>query len=164
MLRGMGTTLTALALSQGGPAVCAHIGDSRLYRFREGRLVQLTRDHNVGTELVERGVVPADDLIRHPQRHMLTRALGAEAEAVPDVFPVTYLAGDAFLLVTDGLVEALGEAGMVRTLQEADGWQDVGPRLIAACQRTAASDDATVVAVRVHTAAPGTETGEGAPR
>ena len=166
VLHGMGTTLTALGLANGvpGSGVCAHIGDSRLYRFRGDRLTQLSRDHNVGAELVDHGVVPPQDLPHHPQRHMLTRALGAENLAVPDVFAVPYLAEDVFLLVTDGLVEAVGEAIMAETLLNVSEFREVGPRLIDVCERTVAADDATVVAVRVSTRAGVALEGEGSPR
>lgn len=161
LLGGMGTTLTALALDPGGPGTAAHIGDSRLYRVRDGCLDLLSRDHNVGSELVERGVVPPQDLAHHPQRHMLTRALGAEKIAVPDVFLVPCVPGDTFLLVTDGLVEALGEGTLLAETGAALVFRDVGPRLIAGCERTVARDDATVVGVRL-TGEPGHGlTGEG---
>lgn len=163
ILRGMGTTLTALVLGGGGLGMCAHMGDSRLYRVRAGELAQLSRDHNVGAELVERGVVAASDLPHHPQRHMLTRALGAESVAVPEVFSVPYLTGDAFLLVTDGLVEAIGEVAMTEAVSGCAVWSEVGQVLIRACERNVASDDATVVAVRV-IAATGPAAGEGSPR
>jgi serine/threonine protein phosphatase PrpC len=148
-LRDMGTTLTALAVAPSGEAVCAHVGDSRLYCLRGGYLTQLTRDHNVGSELLESGLLTPEEMRTHPQRHMLTRAVGAEASAEPDLFPVALEEGDVYLLVTDGLVEALGEGEMARLAMAAGDWEEVGPALTAAAEARVAGDDATVVAVRV---------------
>jgi serine/threonine protein phosphatase PrpC len=149
-LMAMGTTLTALCVDAAGRAAVAHVGDSRLYRLGDGGLVQLTKDHNVGTELVREGLIAPEELSRHPQRHMLTRALGAAVDLRPDIFALELCAGDAFLLVTDGLIEALGEDEVARIARAGLGrWHEVGPALAAAAAARPNGDDATAVAVRV---------------
>jgi protein phosphatase len=150
-LSAMGTTLTALALAPDGTAGVAHVGDSRLYRLEGGTLSLMTRDHNVGTELVREGLIDEAALAHHPQRHMLTRAIGVGPEARPDRFPLVVTDGDAFLLVTDGMIDALGEAEMARLAAACAGagWPDVGAALADAAGGRHNGDDATVVAVAV---------------
>jgi PPM family protein phosphatase len=103
-LQGMGTTCTALVIRK--RQLCfAHVGDSRLYLVRSGEISRLTRDHSYVSRLVESGLVRAEDAEKHPQRHILTAALGAGLEVVPDGGePVLSLeSGDSLLLCTDGL-------------------------------------------------------------
>ncbi len=101
---GMGTTCTALALI-GRRLYFAHVGDSRLYRVRGSQIARLTRDHSYVSRLVESGIVRSEDAEKHPQRHILTAALGAGMEILADTGePEMRLeAGDTLVLCTDGL-------------------------------------------------------------
>jgi protein phosphatase len=101
---GMGTTCTAVALIGPRPYV-AHVGDSRLYRVRGTQISRLTRDHSYVSRLVESGIVRSEDAEKHPQRHILTAALGAGVEVMPDnAEPGMVLEeGDTLILCTDGL-------------------------------------------------------------
>lgn len=155
-LAAMGTTLTALAIGPSGAAAVVHVGDSRLYRLAGGTLSLMTRDHNVGTELVREGLIDAAALAHHPQRHMLTRALGVGPDAHPDTLSLTVAVGDAFVLVTDGMIDALGEEGIARVAQAHRGerWPELGPALADAAGEHPNVDDATVVAVALHAPAP----------
>lgn len=113
-------------------------------------MASLTVDHNVGTELVREGLIAPEDLARHPQRNMLTRALGAAVDVRPDLFALDLAADDVFLLMTDGMLEAVTEEEALATAgQGGANWSRVGPALadLAASRRN--GDDATVVAVRV---------------
>ena len=103
-LRGMGTTLTAFALV-GHHLFFAHIGDSRLYLLRAGKLQALTRDHSLVARLVENGVVSARDAESHPQKHVLTAAVGVSDEIQPDypAEPVNIEASDVLMACSDGL-------------------------------------------------------------
>jgi serine/threonine protein phosphatase PrpC len=103
-LQGMGTTCTALVL-RGRQLYFAHVGDSRLYLIRGGRILRLTRDHSYVGRLVESGIVRAEDAEKHPQRHILTAALGAGRELVVDGAEqgVALQDEDDLLLCTDGL-------------------------------------------------------------
>ena len=99
--RGMGTTLTALALVRDGDTerlAIANVGDSRAYRLRDGHLEQLTVDHNLVSELVAEGQLRPDEAETHPQRHVLTRALGVYPDVEVDVLLTDPGAGDRFLL------------------------------------------------------------------
>jgi serine/threonine protein phosphatase PrpC len=110
-LEGMGTTCTALALCS-GRLYFAHVGDSRLYLVRASKITRLTRDHSYVGRLVESGIVRPEDAETHPQRHILTAALGVGTEVVPDT-PESAMAledGDVLLLCTDGLWGVMTEA------------------------------------------------------
>ena len=103
-LRGMGTTCTALVL-QDLRLYFAHVGDSRLYLVRDNSIARLTRDHSYVGRLVETGVLSSDEAERHPQRHILTAALGAGGEVAADApsAPMALRNGDVLVLCTDGL-------------------------------------------------------------
>ncbi|HJQ45496.1 MAG TPA: PP2C family serine/threonine-protein phosphatase [Amycolatopsis sp.] len=105
-LQGMGTTLTAL-LWEGDRLFAVHVGDSRAYRLRDGRLEQITRDHTVVQELVEQGRITPEVAMTHPSRSVLTRALQAGGIADPDLFPVEAQAGDRYLICSDGLSDVV---------------------------------------------------------
>jgi PPM family protein phosphatase len=115
---GMGTTCTALVV-RGPQLYFAHVGDSRLYRVREGRIQRLTRDHSYVSRLVESGLVRAEDAERHPQRHILTGALGAGLELqVESAEPgLQVREGDELLLCTDGLWGVVSEEELENALR-----------------------------------------------
>ena len=100
---GMGTTMTVAVLSEDGRVTIGHVGDSRAYRLREDDLEQLTDDHSLVGELVRRGELTPEEAAVHPQRSVITRALGTEADVDVDVFSVEAEDGDLFLLCSDGL-------------------------------------------------------------
>jgi protein phosphatase len=100
---GMGTTMTVAMLGDDGRVTIGHVGDSRAYRLREDRLEQLTDDHSLVAELVRRGELTPEEAAVHPQRSVITRALGTEADVDVDVFSVDAEDGDLYLLCSDGL-------------------------------------------------------------
>jgi serine/threonine protein phosphatase PrpC len=100
---GMGTTMTVAMLQQDGSVAIGHVGDSRAYRLRGGQLEQLTEDHSLVAELVRRGELSPEEAAVHPQRSVITRALGTDADVDVDAFPVEAQDGDVFLLCSDGL-------------------------------------------------------------
>jgi protein phosphatase len=99
----MGTTMTVAMLQHDGHVAIGHVGDSRAYRLREGRLEQLTDDHSLVAELVRRGELSPEEAAVHPQRSVITRALGTEPDVDVDAFTVEARDGDLFLLCSDGL-------------------------------------------------------------
>jgi len=103
-LRGMGTTATAIVLLS-GHLYYTHVGDSRLYMVRAGKISRLTHDHSYVTRLVDSGLITAEEAENHPQRHILTSALGVGPEFSPDMLdqPIELEAGDVLVLCTDGL-------------------------------------------------------------
>ena len=100
---GMGTTMTVALLGDDGVVTIGHVGDSRAYRLRNGRLEQLTDDHSLVAELVRRGELTPEEAAVHPQRSVITRALGTEADVDVDVFSIHAQDGDLYLLCSDGL-------------------------------------------------------------
>jgi protein phosphatase len=100
---GMGTTMTVAILTDDGRVTIGHVGDSRAYRLRDDRLEQLTDDHSLVAELVRRGELTPQEAAVHPQRSVITRALGTEADVDVDVFSVEAEDGDLYLLCSDGL-------------------------------------------------------------
>jgi protein phosphatase len=115
--QGMGTTCTAAVL-RSRQLYFAHVGDSRLYLIRSGRILRLTRDHSYVGRLVESGIVRAEDAEKHPQRHILTAALGAGREVAVDSAEqsVDLLQGDELLLCTDGLWGVVTEEELETTV------------------------------------------------
>jgi PPM family protein phosphatase len=100
---GMGTTMTVALVQADGTVAIGHVGDSRAYRLRNGHLEQLTEDHSLVAELVRRGELSPEEAAVHPQRSVITRALGTEADVDVDAFTVEAQHGDLFLLCSDGL-------------------------------------------------------------
>lgn len=116
-LRGMGTTMTAFALV-GDRLYYAHIGDSRLYLLRAGKLRVITRDHSLVSRLVETGIIRAEDADNHPQKHVLTAAVGIADDIQPDfsAAPLVLEKSDVLLLCTDGLWGQMSEPELQETL------------------------------------------------
>jgi serine/threonine protein phosphatase PrpC len=100
---GMGTTCVACLVIDPGRVVIAHVGDSRAYLLRHGRLQSLTRDHTIVEELVDRGLLSADEAERHPYKNVLSRNLGSRAETRVDVVEIELMPGDRLMLCSDGL-------------------------------------------------------------
>jgi protein phosphatase len=117
-LSGMGTTCTAVALADAYLSY-AHIGDSRLYLVRNGNLTRLTTDHSHVTDLVNAGIIRPEDAENHPDRHVLSKAMGVSDEFQPEVphEPIPLSAGDILLLCTDGLWSLLNEQELLDVLQ-----------------------------------------------
>jgi protein phosphatase len=144
----MGTTLTAAYVGDGEVAF-AHVGDSRAYRFRDGKLEQLTNDHSLVGELVRRGKLTPQQAEEHPQRSVITRALGPEASVQVDSFSVGAQPGDVFLLCSDGLTSMVTVETMEGILREADSLDAAGRRLIDEANEAGGRDNITVVLFRI---------------
>ena len=125
-LLGMGTTITA-AMIDGDALVLAHVGDSRAYVLRAGQLRQLTDDHSLVGELIRRGALTPEEAERHPQRSVITRALGADETVDVDVLRVPVESGDLILLCSDGLTGMVSDAELARILR-GGGWGTGGDR------------------------------------
>jgi PPM family protein phosphatase len=144
---GMGTTMTAAYVTDGDVAI-AHVGDSRLYRLREGELERLTEDHTLVAELERQGKITSEEAGRHPQRSIITRALGAEPDIKVDHHTWPARDGDVYLICSDGLMmfpeEQIGE--IVRSEPDLRG---AARALIDAANRGGGRDNITVVLFRV---------------
>jgi serine/threonine protein phosphatase PrpC len=145
---GMGTTLTAVYLDESDLAV-AHVGDSRAYIFRDGELIRLTHDHSLVEELIRRGKLTPEQAAAHPQRSIITRALGIEPEVEVDTWTYPMRAGDVVLLCSDGLTSMISEPQIAATLAEQPDLERAGDRLIAEANEAGGRDNITVVLFRL---------------
>jgi protein phosphatase len=164
-LAGMGTTTTAAIVDLEGEAVAiGHVGDSRAYRLRGGRFEQLTRDHSLVEEMRRKGQITDAQAEDHPQRSIITRALGPEPEVQVDVQTVPAQDGDVFLICSDGLTTMLGDEQIARLLTRATSLQAALRALIDEANRAGGRDNITVVAFRLEdTAAPAAGNPRGGP-
>jgi protein phosphatase len=145
---GMGTTLTALYVGEEDVAI-AHVGDSRAYCLRDGELMQLTSDHSLVDELIRQGRLTREQAEEHPQRSVITRALGPEGTVDVDTRSFRARAGDVYLLCSDGLTTMVPEAEVARLLREHPHLRDAGEALIAAANDAGGKDNVTVVLLRL---------------
>jgi serine/threonine protein phosphatase PrpC len=145
---GMGTTLTAAYLDDDHLAV-AHVGDSRAYIFRDGELTRLTQDHSLVEELVRQGKLTQEQAAEHPQRSIITRALGIEGDVEVDTWSYPMRAGDVVLLCSDGLTSMIGEDQIGQILRAETSLDRAADGLIAAANDAGGRDNITVVLFRL---------------
>lgn len=143
----MGTTVV-LALIEGKQGWIGHIGDSRAYRYREGRLSLLTEDHTLVNELAKSGQLSPEEAAHHPRRNVLTRALGTDRDVEVDVIEIDWQAGDRLLLCSDGLSSLVEQAELDQALgQPAADLESQAERLVSLALEAGGDDNVTVVLV-----------------
>jgi protein phosphatase len=145
-LNGMGTTLVAL-LEDGDMVHVANIGDSRGYLLRQGELSQVTVDHSLVQELVDDGRLSPEDAERHPQRSVITRALGIEPEVEFDLFTYKLQVGDRLLLCSDGLSDVVEPAQIRKVLLRVPSAQRAARQLVTVANEEGGPDNITVIVV-----------------
>ncbi|HEX2359160.1 MAG TPA: Stp1/IreP family PP2C-type Ser/Thr phosphatase [Solirubrobacterales bacterium] len=145
---GMGTTLTA-AMVRGNEVALSHVGDSRAYVFRDGELKRLTKDHSLVEELRRQGRLTEEEAEEHPQRSIITRALGPEPEVNVDTMTVPATPGDVFLLCSDGLTTMVSDEEIRKILSEARSLRSAVNKLIDAANSGGGRDNITAVAFRL---------------
>jgi len=149
-LSGMGTTMT-LAVSLGVDLLITHVGDSRVYLLRQGRLLRLTHDHTLAQSLVDAGVLRPEEAATHFLRHILTRAIGTRGDEVRVEFNSLRLAdGDQLLLCTDGLTEMVPEPAIAEVLQKGEPAAGACSALVNLALERGGRDNVTVVLARYH--------------
>jgi PPM family protein phosphatase len=151
---GMGTTLTVAYVGEDDLTV-AHVGDSRLYRLRDGSFERLTDDHSLVEELVRQGKLTPEEADEHPQRSIITRALGAEEGVEADSHTWAGRDGDVYLICSDGLTSMIPEAHVAKILAEAPSLAGAGRMLIDAANDAGGRDNITVVLFRLEEIAAG---------
>jgi protein phosphatase len=150
----MGTTLTAAIVDATAEEVAiGHVGDSRAYRLRGGELEQLTRDHSLVEEMRRKGQLTDAQAEDHPQRSIITRALGPEPEVEPDVQTVSAAPGDVFLICSDGLTTMLSEEQIAKLLRGATSMNAAVRALIDEANRAGGRDNITALAFQLEDAA-----------
>jgi protein phosphatase len=145
-LRGMGTTVTALQTA-GDTGRIVHVGDSRAYLLRDDALQQLTQDHTLVQQMVDDGQLAAEDAERHQARHIMTRALGVDADVQVDELTLDLHPGDRLLLCSDGLSGMLVAADIQSLLARDDGAQQTADALVALAVERGGDDNVTVIVV-----------------
>jgi len=143
-MEGMGTTLTALVL-RGNKAVIGHVGDSRIYLWRDANLSQLSEDHSMVNELVRLGQITEDKVKDHPHKNILSRALGVDKNTEIDCFQLEAQSRDVFLLCTDGFSNIIEDEEIAAEFSSAGNWDEHMERLRELVLERGAPDNFTVV-------------------
>jgi len=152
--QGMGTTITAAVVGEHDVAV-AHVGDSRAYRLRAGAFERLTDDHSLVEELKRQGKLTDEEATHHPQRSIITRALGPEPSVEVDSATWPAEPGDVFLLCSDGLTSMIEDSQVAGLLREASSMEQAARALVAAANEAGGRDNITVVLFRLEEVAAG---------
>ncbi|WP_373500449.1 Stp1/IreP family PP2C-type Ser/Thr phosphatase [Desulfococcus sp.] len=146
--KGMGCTAELMAFCNGG-FVLGHVGDSRTYRFRNGELKQLTRDHSLVQNMVDQGMISADQARRHSHRNVILRAVGIEKNLHLDLIRGKSLPGDIYLLCSDGLTDMVEDAEITAALAADTLLPQKADACISLAKQAGGSDNITVVLSRI---------------
>lgn len=147
-LTGMGTTLTAI-VPDGNGVLVGHVGDSRAYLLRDGELRQLTTDHSLVEELVREGRITEEDAAVHPQRSIITRALGVEDNVEVDLYPVPLMPGDRLLICSDGLTTMLRPQAISSLLRRESDPTRAANLLVDAANAAGGEDNITTIVIDI---------------
>jgi protein phosphatase len=153
---GMGTTCVACLVVDPTHAIVAHVGDSRAYLLRSGRLMALTRDHTIVEELVERGLLAAEEAERHPYKNVLSRNLGSKSDTKVDVVEIEIKPGDRLMLCSDGLYGYASAEAIQYLLGSGDEPQHVARDLLDLALRGGGGDNVTAIVLEAPAPAPTT--------
>jgi protein phosphatase len=151
---GMGTTAVACMIADNSRAIVAHVGDSRAYLLRNGRLQALTRDHTIVEELVDKGLLSPEEAERHPYKNVLSRNLGARPETRVDVVEIELRPGDRLLLCSDGLYGYASAEAIQYLLGSGDAPEHVARDLIELALRGGGGDNVSAIVIEAPPAAP----------
>ncbi len=121
-----------------------HVGDSRIYRIREGEILQITEDHSLVSELMKEGLISADEANHHPDRNKITKALGFENDFFPDIFVEQIIKDDIYIFCTDGLYEGIDDQKILKTVLN-EPREDTSQRLIEKAKESGSTDNITVI-------------------
>jgi len=147
---GMGTTMTVAVTGPDGNVSIGHVGDSRAYRIREGGLEQLTKDHSLVGELMRSGKLSPEEAEGHPQRSVITRAVGTEPDVDVDTFSVDTEPGDVFLLCSDGLTDMVSDDTIQTVIAAGDGdLERAARKLVEAANSSGGEDNITVLVFEI---------------
>ena len=145
---GMGTTLTALYLPGDNTAYAAHVGDSRLYLYRNNTLSQITKDHSYVADLLAKGKITDSEAFNHPKRNMLLQALGVEEEIKTDIIHFALEKGDILLLCSDGLSDMLRDVEIAGILEKMD-FEEAAANLLEQSLDNGGKDNISLIMISV---------------
>ncbi len=146
-MRGMGTTLTAAALLDDHRVLLGHVGDSRAYLMRDGAVTRITEDHSLVEQLVREGRLSPEEASSHPQKAIITRALGIDPEVEVDTYPVDLRPGDRLLLCSDGLTNMVADTAIAGILSRQPDPQQAAEQLVDMANDAGGDDNITVVVI-----------------
>ena len=144
-LSGMGTTLVAAVLKRNGNGYVLNVGDSRAYQLHRRSLKQISKDHSLVAELLDAGIITEDQAVHHPQKNVITRALGSDQHVDADIFPVTLVPGDSLLLCSDGLSNVVPEKEIEAVMLDSDTAESACRDLMELALSRGAPDNVTIV-------------------
>lgn len=145
---GMGTTMTALYLPGNSIGYCCHIGDSRMYRFREGKLEQMTQDHTYVASLLAEGKISEEEAMVHPKRHMLLQAVGVEDEIQADLLQIDVKESDRILLCSDGLTDMLKDEEIAELIA-LENLEEAGEQLLEKALDNGGRDNVSLILIEI---------------
>ncbi len=144
-LSGMGTTLVAAVLKRNGNGYVLNVGDSRAYQLHRRSLKQISKDHSLVAELLDAGIITEEQAVHHPQKNVITRALGSDQHVDADIFPVTLVPGDSLLLCSDGLSNVVPEKEIEAVMLDSDTAESACRDLMELALSRGAPDNVTIV-------------------
>ncbi|MEG1880146.1 MAG: Stp1/IreP family PP2C-type Ser/Thr phosphatase [Oscillospiraceae bacterium] len=144
---GMGTTIVVSCFEPDG-AYIANVGDSRAYAYRNDELYQITRDHSVVEEMVENGSITREEARFHPQKNIITRALGTDDDTCADIFEYDYCLGDVLIMCSDGLSGMVSDREISYIIKSGKDAKDIVEELIKSAKESGGTDNITVICIR----------------
>lgn len=146
--KGMGTTL-CIALVANSQLIIGHVGDSRIYRFRKGRLTRLTQDHSLKGELIASGKLDEESAKNYCKKNIITRAIGTQMTVNPEIKILDVESEDTYLLCSDGLTDPLRDDKIAELLESASNLEEANEKLILAAKEAGGSDNITVLCFKI---------------
>lgn len=146
--KGMGTTVTMGCIFE-GKLYIGHIGDSRAYIFRDNDIRQITKDHSLVAQLVNNGTITEEEAVNHPQRNIITRALGTDADVKIDIYDYDLFKDDIILLCTDGLTNMVNETEILHAINDSEDVQSICDTLINHANDNGGHDNSTVLIIKI---------------
>jgi len=146
--KGMGTTL-CVALVVGDQLVIGHVGDSRIYRFRKGRLTRLTQDHSLKGELIASGRLDEESAKNYSKKNVITRAIGTQMTVDPELSILDIDSEDTYLLCSDGLTDPLSDDAIADLLESASDLKEANEKLIVAAKEAGGGDNITILCFKI---------------
>lgn len=148
MFEGMGTTIT-LGILSSGVVYAAHVGDSRMYIISDGKMAQATKDHTLVNELLKNGSISIEEARVHPQRNIITKAVGSSEKLVVDIFELEVEESNVLLLCSDGLTDTTTDEDILDIINASSNYDEACENLVSKANDSGGSDNITVMLVRI---------------
>jgi len=146
-LHGMGTTITACLISK-NKVTAAQVGDSRLYLVRNRMITQITKDHSFVEMLIENGSITKEDAKHHPQKNVITRAIGTDSSVEADIYEFQAEPDDVILLCSDGLVNMVEDEKILSLIIDCKDFENLADKLVEEAENAGGNDNITVILIK----------------